>query len=229
MPDDDANDIDSGDDRSTAREPSSWGFASPGPLRDKLTALAFGGGKVVTSGLLAEYEIDGDPVEQPGDISILVDSAELPVALIENVLAKVIRLADMSDQDAIDEGEGYADAAAFRVSHEDFWNRSIEEVREGLGDPGFTITDDTLIVAERFRIVGDPRRRRVADHPGRPARVPARSVGRRRLPGRAQRRRRRAAGRGRRCATASRADRGVRRRDRGRPDLGARPGRRWRC
>ena len=30
--------------------------------------------------------------------------------------------------------------------------RSIEEVREGLGDPTFTITDDTPIVVERFRI-----------------------------------------------------------------------------
>ena len=60
--------------RSMSREPVRWGFASPGPLRDKLTALAIGGGKVVTTGLLAEYEIEGDPVEQPGDISILLDS-----------------------------------------------------------------------------------------------------------------------------------------------------------
>jgi uncharacterized protein YhfF/GNAT superfamily N-acetyltransferase len=140
--------------RSMSREPVRWGFASPGPLRDKLTALAIGGGKVVTTGLLAEYEIEGDPVEQPGDISILLDSAERPLALVENVLAKVIRLADMSDQDAIDEGEGYADAAAFRVSHEDHWNGFIDEVRTGLGDPRFAITDDTMVVAERFRIAG---------------------------------------------------------------------------
>ena len=108
-----------------------WGFATPGPLRDKLTALAFGGGKVVTSGLLANYEIEGEPVEQPGDISILLDSDERPVAMIEDVRSIVIRLADMTDEDAIDEGEGYADAAAFRVSHEDHWNGFIDEVREG--------------------------------------------------------------------------------------------------
>jgi uncharacterized protein YhfF/N-acetylglutamate synthase-like GNAT family acetyltransferase len=148
--------------RSEAREPTHWGFAEPGPLREKLTSLALGGGKVVTTGLLAEYEILGEPVEQPGDHSILVDSADAPVAVIEDVLSRVIRLADMTDQDAIDEGEGYADAAAFRVSHEEHWNESIEWVREGLGDPTFTITDDTLVVAERFRIVSllDP-----AGHP----------------------------------------------------------------
>ena len=109
-------------------------------MRDKLTALAIGGGKVVTSDLLANYEIEGEPVEQPGDISI------------EDVRSIVIRLADMTDEDAIDEGEGYADAAAFRVSHEDHWNAFIDEVRDGLGDPTYTITDDTPIVVERFRI-----------------------------------------------------------------------------
>ena len=135
-------------------EPVRWGFGSPGPLRDKLTSLAIGGGKVVTTSLLADYEIEGNPVEQPGDIAILLDSGERPLAMIENVLAKVIRLADMTDEDAIDEGEGYANAAAFRVSHEDHWNGYLDEVREGLGNPGFTITDDTLVVAERFRITG---------------------------------------------------------------------------
>ena len=64
----------------------------------------------------------------------------------------MIRLADMTDEDAIDEGEGYADAAAFRVAHERHWNGYIDEVRAGLGDPTFTITDDTPIVVERFRI-----------------------------------------------------------------------------
>ncbi len=137
-----------------SREPVRWGFATPGPLRDKLTSLAIGGGKVVTTDLLANYEIEGEPVEQPGDISILLDSEERPLAMIEDVRSTVIRLADMTDEDAIDEGEGYADAAAFRVSHEEHWNGFIDEVREGLGDPGFTITDDTLVVVERFRIAG---------------------------------------------------------------------------
>jgi uncharacterized protein YhfF/N-acetylglutamate synthase-like GNAT family acetyltransferase len=151
---DDANDIDFDPARPTAREPVRWGFANPGPLREKLTSLAIAGGKVVTTDLLVNYELEGEPVEQPGDISILLDSDEQPLAMIEDVRSTVIRLADVTDQDAIDEGEGYADAAAFRVSHEDFWNRDLDEVRQGLGDPGFTITDDTPVVVERFRIVG---------------------------------------------------------------------------
>ncbi len=29
-----------------------------------------------------------------------------------------------------------------------------EQLREALGDPGFTVDDDTLVVAEEFRVVG---------------------------------------------------------------------------
>ena len=135
-----------------AREPARWGFAS-GSLRAELTALAFAGGKVVTTGLLAEYEIEGDPVESPGDISILLDLDDRPLALVEDVRSQVVRLADVSDEDAIDEGEGYADATAFRVAHERFWNGYIDDIRHGLGDPGYAITDDTPVVVERFRLV----------------------------------------------------------------------------
>ncbi len=129
------------------------GFAFPGELRDELTALALAGTKTTTAGLLVEYELDGDAVPVAGDRSVLLDSAERPVAILETVDCPVVRLADVSDRHAIDEGEGYADTHEFRVAHERFWNGYIGEIRERLGDPAFALTDDTLIVAERFRVV----------------------------------------------------------------------------
>lgn len=41
--------------------------------------------------------------------------------------------------------------AQWRAGHETFWHS--EEVRAELGDPGFTVDDDTLVLAERFRLV----------------------------------------------------------------------------
>ena len=117
-------------------------------------------------------------MEQPGDISILLDSDERPVAMIEDVRSIVIRLADMTDEDAIDEGEGYAGAAEFRVSHEDHWNGFIDEVREGLGDPAFA---SHRRHADRRRTgSGSPPsspRGWLADRAARPPGVPARSAG----------------------------------------------------
>jgi uncharacterized protein YhfF len=65
---------------------------------------------------------------------------------------RVVRLADVDDRHAIDEGEGYANAAAFRASHERFWNGYIDDLRRRLG-ADFAIDDDTLDVLRRFRVV----------------------------------------------------------------------------
>jgi uncharacterized protein YhfF len=130
-----------------------WGFAFPGPLRDELTALALAGTKTATSGLLAEMEAEGEAVPTPGTREVLLDSRDRPVAVIETVECPVKRLADVDDRHAIDEGEGYANAAEYRVDHERFWNGYIDDIRTLLGDPDFTLTDDTLIVCQRFRVV----------------------------------------------------------------------------
>ena len=131
----------------------SWGFAFPGPLRDTLTKLALDGTKTTTAGLWVELELDGEPLPVVGGREVLVDSAERPVAVVETESVRVARLADVDDQHAIDEGEGYADAAGFRVAHERFWNGYIDDLRAQLGDPAFTIDDDTLVVLQRFRVV----------------------------------------------------------------------------
>ncbi len=128
-------------------------FASPGSLRMELTRLALAGTKTATASLVAEYRIDDESVPTAGDRQLLVDSADRPVAVVETTSARVTRLADVDDAHAIDEGEGYANAAEFRVAHERYWSGELERLRAGLGDPSFALTDDTPVVAERFRIV----------------------------------------------------------------------------
>ena len=128
-----------------------WGFAFPGPLRDELTALALAGVKTTTAGLFAEMEVDGESLPQPGVREILLDSNERPVAVIQTVDCRVVRLADVDDRHAIDEGEGYANASEFRISHERFWHSYMDDLRERLG-PEFTIDDDTLVVLQRFTV-----------------------------------------------------------------------------
>lgn len=130
-----------------------WGFAEPGPLRDELTALALAGVKTTTASLLVEYELEGEAIPVPGVRELLVDSGDRPVAIVETTSCRVVRLADVDDRHAIDEGEGYASAAEFRVHHEAYWNGYLDAIRAGLGDPSFVLDDDTMVVLERFRIV----------------------------------------------------------------------------
>ncbi len=126
-------------------------FAFPGPLRDQLVAAIVDGTKTTTTGLLDDYERDGEPLPRPGDREVVIDSAGEPVTLIETVAARVVRVGDVDPAHAAGEGEGYATVAEWRAGHEAFWHSA--EMREYLGDPAFTVNDDTLAVAIEFRVV----------------------------------------------------------------------------
>jgi uncharacterized protein YhfF len=126
-------------------------FAFPGPLRDLLVGAILSGAKTSTSSLVADYERGSEPLPRVGERSYVVDSQDRPVAVIETTEVRVIRLGDVDLRHALDEGEGYGSVAAWRTGHEDFWHSP--QARAELGDPAFTVDDDTLMVAKRFRLV----------------------------------------------------------------------------
>lgn len=127
-------------------------FGFPGPLRDQLVAAIVSGAKTTTTGLIANYEHDGDPLPVPGQRAIVIDSAGRPVTVIETVAVRVIRVGDVDLEHALGEGEGYTSVAEWRAGHEEFWHS--DEMRAALDDPTFTVDEDTMMVAEEFRVVG---------------------------------------------------------------------------
>ena len=126
-------------------------FAFPGPLRDQLVAAILDGSKTSTTGLLAQYELDGEPLSEVGARQAVVDSAGEPVAVIEVTEVRLARLADVDLAHARDEGEGYTSVAEWRAGHEEFWHST--DMREAMGDPDFRVDDDTVVVLERFAVV----------------------------------------------------------------------------
>jgi uncharacterized protein YhfF len=126
-------------------------FAFPGPLRDQLVAAILDSTKTTTTGLLANYEHEGSPLPRPGQRQAVIDSAGNRVAVIEIAAVRVVRLADVDLAHALGEGEGYTSVAEWRAGHEEFWHSA--EMRAALDDPGFTVGDDTLLVAEEFRLL----------------------------------------------------------------------------
>jgi len=128
-------------------------FAFPGPLRDKLVAAIVAGTKTTTTGLVLDYENDLEPLPHPGQRKVVVDSDGHPVAVIETTAVRVLRLAEVDLPHALGEGEGYTSIEEWRAAHERFWH--AEEMRAALGDSEFTVDDDTLVVAEEFRLVPD--------------------------------------------------------------------------
>ena len=118
-------------------------FGFPGDLRDRLVAAILSGEKTSTSSLYAEYEEEGEPLPEAGERQLVVDSKGRGVAVIELTCVEIKRMDDIDLPFAIDEGEGFESVDEWREAHERFW-RSYRD--DDLGD-------ETLVVAERFRVV----------------------------------------------------------------------------
>jgi len=127
---------------------SEYGF--PGPLRDRLVAAILRGEKTSTTSLVAGYELDSEPLPCVGDRAAVIDSAGEPVCIEEIVDVRVTRMGDVDLDHAIAEGEGFATVAEWRAAHETFWHGA--EFRAEMGDPDFTVDDDTPAVLVRFRV-----------------------------------------------------------------------------
>jgi len=76
-----------------------------------------------------------------------------PGSLRDQLVAavRVLPLGEVDLAHALGEGEGYTSVAEWRSGHEKFWHSA--EMRQALDDPAFTVSDDTLVVAEEFRLV----------------------------------------------------------------------------
>lgn len=126
-------------------------FAFPGPLRDALNAAILRGTKTATTSLLREYQQEQEPLPVPGRRQHLIGSHGAPVGVIETTGCRVLPLAQVPWEHACGEGEGYADLADWRRGHEEFWHSA--PFREAIGDPGFRVTGQTLVVLESLRCV----------------------------------------------------------------------------
>ncbi|GAA4086914.1 ASCH domain-containing protein [Nonomuraea soli] len=109
----------------------------PGEMRDRLVAAVVSGVKSATSSLKLFYG-DGDPLPEPGRF-LLADSSGVR-GIVEVVRVELVPLGQVGDDVAHAEGEGFADAAAWRAAHEDFWAPYLNE----------PLTDDDLVVVEHF-------------------------------------------------------------------------------
>ncbi len=108
-------------------------------LRRRLVEAALRGEKTATSGLLAEYEAEGEEVDVAGRRYALHDYDDEPVAIVEVTGSRVLPAAEIDVEFARDEGEGFESVEAWRLAHEEFF--------------GHPIRPETMIVAVRFRVV----------------------------------------------------------------------------
>ena len=110
-------------------------------LRRRLVQAVLRGEKTATAGLREDYAPHTDePLPEVGERFALLDYDDRPVAVVETTEVRIVPAGEIDLEFARDEGEGFESVEDWRRAHENFWTE------RGL-------TDDTLIVAERFRLV----------------------------------------------------------------------------
>jgi uncharacterized protein YhfF len=124
-------------------------FGFPGPLRDRLVDAVLSGVKTATSSLLADWQRDGEQPPAAGELQTVIDSAGIPVAIIEILGSEVVALGAVDDRVARAEGESYQTAAGWRSAHERFWREEVFPDWEGEVP---VLDDSTPVVVEWFRL-----------------------------------------------------------------------------
>ncbi len=132
--------------------PAEFGFPRT-DLRRRLVEAILRGEKTSTTGLLSDYERDGEPLPTVGERFRLIDERDRSVGIIETTEVWVTTVGEVDLPFAIDEGEGFTSVAEWRTAHEAFWLSYADEIRSWLKDPDWRPTADTQIVCERFRLI----------------------------------------------------------------------------
>ena len=110
-------------------------------LRRRLVDAVLRGDKTATAGLRSDHApFTDEPLPEVGQRFALLDFDDRPVAVVETTEVRIVRAGDVDVEFARDEGEGFESVEDWRHAHERFWAEH-------------DIDDDTLIVAERFRLV----------------------------------------------------------------------------
>lgn len=118
-------------------------FAEEVPdLATELALLVRDGPKRATASVLADWEEEGESPPSPGAHSIVLDGVGNAVCIIRTTSVETRPFGAVDEAFAFDEGEGDRSLAWWRQAHISYF-----------AAVGTTVTDDTIMVLERFELV----------------------------------------------------------------------------
>ncbi len=125
--------------------PPAWAFGGTPEQADALLGLVLDGTKTATASALWDYQADDDPLPEEGGLSIVLDGAGHPRALIATTGVQVVPFDEVDEAHARAEGEGDLSLEHWRAAHREFFTRFAGH------DRGFT--SDMPVVLETFAVL----------------------------------------------------------------------------
>lgn len=125
------------------KEYDAWAF---GDDADLLADLVRCGIKTGTSSAYPLYEVDDEPLPEASGYSVILNSKEEAVCIIENTKVYVVPFCEVTADHAFKEGEGDRSLAYWRKVHKTFFTACMEEA-------GLAFDENMKVVCEEFRVV----------------------------------------------------------------------------
>ncbi|WP_203333551.1 ASCH domain-containing protein [Planococcus beigongshangi] len=115
-----------------------------GAEADWLADLVVEGKKTATCSAHVAYELENEALPQAGQYNVVLNSQDLPVAIIQVTSVTVMPMNEVPVEFALAEGEG---------DYTFWWNAHVEFFKSILEPHGLTYSEDMLLVCERFEVV----------------------------------------------------------------------------
>jgi len=121
-------------------------IAGNNEIADELLELYLNGKKSAASGLVKDYELEGDELPKVGDFWIILDSKNNPKCIVKTKSVEFYQFSEVPIEVAIAEGEGDLSLEYWRKAHIDFFTPFLAEW-------GITDLDTEKLVTEFYEIV----------------------------------------------------------------------------
>ena len=116
-----------------------------GAEQDLLAHLVVTGEKTATASAYPLYELENEPLPKVGSYSVILDSKNNAVCIIQTKKVTVVPFCDVSAEHAYKEGEGDKTLDYWREVHEKVFTQWLNEC-------GLKFTKDMKVVCEEFSV-----------------------------------------------------------------------------
>lgn len=122
------------------------GWGDSAEMADELGALIAAGIKTATCSSLWEYEAEGEPTPEVGQLTTVLDGKGNPLCIVETIEVAIRPYDQVDDQFAYDEGEGDRSLRYWREVHWRFFARTLAAISR---EP----SEQMPLICERFRVI----------------------------------------------------------------------------
>ena len=120
-----------------------WAF---GGAPDKLAKLVLKGTKTATCSAYELYQVENEPIPQAGDYSVILDSKDNAVCVIQTTRIYIAPYSSCSKEHAYKEGEGDRSLQYWKDVHEEFFTDEMKSLNK-------SFDENMLLIYEEFVVV----------------------------------------------------------------------------